>query len=146
MLPFSISAPWTSYGQISLSVETECLHLHCCLGEFFNVKIFQIPFGYISGSVVLNFTFFQQQDAVEILACIFEVFCVESLHAQHMLFKLRNEITCSTCFNDSSNEESSSLLQLAVSNCKQFSTQTIHSTVIIVTLLNQPLWFLHFQK
>ena len=45
---------------------------------------------------------------------------VESLHAQHMLmFKLRNEITCNTCFDDSSNEESSSLLQLAMSNSIQ---------------------------
>ena len=35
------------------------------------------------------------------------------------MFKLRNEITCNTCFDDSSNEESSSLLQLAMSNSIQ---------------------------
>ena len=34
-------------------------------------------------------------------------------------FKLRYEITCNTCLNDSSNEESSSPLQLAVSNSIQ---------------------------
>ena len=34
-------------------------------------------------------------------------------------FKLSYEITCNTCFSDSSNEESSSLLQLAVSNSTQ---------------------------
>ena len=37
---------------------------------------------------------FQQQDAAEILSCIFEEFCVESLHVQHMVkFNLRYEIT-----------------------------------------------------
>ena len=34
-------------------------------------------------------------------------------------FKLRYEITCNTCFNDSSNEKSASLLQLAVPNSIQ---------------------------
>ena len=79
-----------------------------------------------------NFSLFQQQDAAEILSCIFEEFYVESLHVQHMLrFKLRYEITCSTCFNDSSNEESSSLFQLAMSNSIQtalnfsFETKTL---------------------
>ena len=67
-----------------------------------------------------NFSLFQQQDAAEILSCIFEEFCIESLHAQHMvMFKLRNEITCNTCLSESSNEESLSLLQLYVSNCIQ---------------------------
>ena len=65
-----------------------------------------------------NFSPFQQLDAAEILSCIFEEFCVESLHAQHVLM-LRNEITCSTCLNDSSNEESSALLQLVVSKSIQ---------------------------
>ena len=61
-----------------------------------------------------NFSLLQQQDAAEILSCIFEEFCVESLHVQHMLtFKLRYKITC---FSNSSNEESSSLMQLAMSN------------------------------
>ena len=35
------------------------------------------------------------------------------------MFKLRSEITCNPCFNDSINEESSSLLQLAMSNSIQ---------------------------
>ena len=35
------------------------------------------------------------------------------------MFKLRNEITCKTCFNYSSTEESSSLLQLTESNSVQ---------------------------
>ena len=35
------------------------------------------------------------------------------------MFKLRNEITCNTCFNNSSYEESLSLLQLDVSNSIQ---------------------------
>ena len=34
-------------------------------------------------------------------------------------FKLRYEITCNTCFNDSSNQKFSSLLELAVSNSIQ---------------------------
>ena len=76
--------------------------------------------GIVTKSGKPNFSLFQQQDAAEILSCIFEEFYVESLHVQHMLrFKLRYEITCNTCFNDSSNEESSSLLQLAVSNSIQ---------------------------
>ena len=85
--------------------------------------------GVVTKSGKPNFSLFQQQDAAEILSCIFEEFYVESLHVQHMLrFKLRYEITCNTCFNDSSNEESSSLLQLATSNSIQtalnFSVET----------------------
>ena len=72
---------------------------------------------YSSQFVKLNFSPFQQQDAAEILSCIFEEFCVQSLHVQHMLrFKLRYEITYNTCFNDNSNEESSLLSQLSVSS------------------------------
>ena len=88
------------------------------------VETFQIFFGSISIFAVLqgfaiksgkpNFSLFQQQNAVESFSCIFEEFCVESLHAQHKLFKLRNEITYNTCFNDSSNEESSSLAMSCV--------------------------------
>ena len=74
----------------------------------------------VSKSGKSNFSHFQRQDGAEILPGIFEEFCVESLHVQHVLrFKLRYEITCNACFNDSSNEESSSLLQLAVSNSIQ---------------------------
>ena len=63
--------------------------------------------GIVTKSGKPNFSRFQQQDAAEILSCIFEEFYVESLHVQHMLrFKLRYEVTCNTCFNDSSNEES----------------------------------------
>ena len=47
------------------------------------------------------------------------------------MFKLRNEITCNTCFNDSSNEESSSLLQLAMSNSIQ---TTVNSSLQVETL------------
>ena len=36
-----------------------------------------------------------------------------------LIFKLRNEITCNTCFYGSSNKEFLSLLQLAVSNSIQ---------------------------
>ena len=76
--------------------------------------------GVVTKSGKSNFSLFQQQDAAEILSSIFEEFCVESLHVQHMLrFKLRCKITCNTCFNDSSNEESSPRLQLAVSNSIQ---------------------------
>ena len=88
--------------------------------------------GIVTKSGKPNFSLFQQQDAAEILSCIFEEFYVESLHVQHMLrFKLRYEITCNTCFNDSSNEESSSLFQLAMSNSIQtalnfsFETKTL---------------------
>ena len=71
--------------------------------------------GIVTKSVKPNFSLTQQQDAAEILSCISEEFCDESLHVQHMLrFKLRYKITCNTCFNDSSNEKYSSLLQLAV--------------------------------
>ena len=59
-----------------------------------------------------NFSLFQHQDVAEILSCIFEEFCVESLHMQHML-RFKSHVTR---FNDSSNEEFSSLLQLVVSN------------------------------
>ena len=53
-------------------------------------------------------------------SCIFEEFCVESLHAQHMLmFKLRNWITRNTCFNDSSNENS---IQAALNSFLQGET------------------------
>ena len=45
-------------------------------------------------------------------------------------FKLRYEITCNTCFNDSSNEESLSLLQLAVSN----SIQTVLNSFLKKTV------------
>ena len=76
--------------------------------------------GVVTKSGKPNISLFQQQDTAEILSCVFEEFCVESLHAQYMLrFKLRNKITCNTCFNDSSNEESLSPLQLAVSNSTQ---------------------------
>ena len=49
-------------------------------------------------------------------------------------FKLNYKITCNTCFNDSNNKESSSLLQLALSNSIQTERQkpcpeTIPSTV-----------------
>ena len=76
--------------------------------------------GIVTKSGKPNFFLFQQQNAAEVLSCIFEEFCVEFLHVQHMLrFKLRYDITCNTCFNDRSNEESSSILQLAVSNSIQ---------------------------
>ena len=76
--------------------------------------------GVVTKSGKPYFSLFQQQDAAEILSCIFEKVCVKSLHVQHMLrFKLRYKITCNTCFNNSSNEESSLLLQLAVSNSIQ---------------------------
>ena len=87
---------------------------------------------YSSQFVKLNFSPFQQQDAAEILSCIFEEFCVQSLHVQHMLrFKLRYEITCNTCSNDSSNEESSLLSQLSVSNSIQ---NTLNSSLEAETL------------
>ena len=45
--------------------------------------------GIVTKSGKPNFSLFQQQDAAEILSCIFQEFCVESLHVQHMLrFKL----------------------------------------------------------
>ena len=88
--------------------------------------------GIVTKSGKPNFSLFHQQDAAEILSCIFEEFCVESLHVQNMLrFKLRYEITCNTCFNDSSNEESSSLLQLAVSNSIQTALNSSLETEIL---------------
>ena len=67
-----------------------------------------------------GFELFQQQDAAEVLSYIFDEFCGESLHAQHMLkFKMQSEITCSTCQNESISEDTSSLLQLPVSNTIQ---------------------------
>ena len=76
--------------------------------------------GIVTKSGKPNFSLFHQQDAAEILSCIFEEFCVKSLHVQHMLrFKFRHEFTCNTCFNDRSNEESPSLLQVALSNSIQ---------------------------
>ena len=54
--------------------------------------------GVVTNSGKPNFSLFQQQDAAEILFCIFVEFCVESLDVKHMLkFKLRYEITCNTC-------------------------------------------------
>ena len=62
--------------------------------------------GVVTKSGKPNFSLFQQQDAAEILSCICKEFCFESLLTQHMLmFKLRNKITCNTCFNYSSIEE-----------------------------------------
>ena len=42
-----------------------------------------------------------------------------SLYMYNIWWGLKYEITCNTCFNDRSNEESSSLLQLAVLNSIQ---------------------------
>ena len=82
--------------------------------------------GVVTKSGKPNFSLFQQQDAAEILSCIFEQFCVQSLHVQHMLrFKLRYEITCNTCFNDSSNEKSLPLLELAVLNSIQTALNVV---------------------
>ena len=132
MLLFSVSALWSSYGQISLSVTT----LSPFTSSFARImsllrssksplepsQFLQFLHGIVTKSRKPNLSLFQQQDAAEILSYIFEKFWVESLHSQHMLrFMLRYKITCTTCFNDSSNEEYFSLLQLAVSNSIQIA-------------------------
>ena len=131
MLPFSVSALWSSFSQISLSVITLSFHLHllwvelCCCWDLPNLLWIPLNLFLFLQEVVIkttkpNFSLFQRQDTAKILSCIFEEFCVESFHAQHMLrFKLRNEYTCSTSFNDSSNEECPSLLHLPVSSSIQ---------------------------
>ena len=137
MLPFSVPALWRSYRQISLSVTTLCLHLHLLLLQLSLLRSSKSPLdppqflrflqGVVTKPVKPNFSLLHQEDAAEILSCIFEEFCVESLHVQHMLrYKLRYEMACNTYFNDSSNEESLSLLQLAVSNIFEFlKTETL---------------------
>ena len=132
MLPFSVPALWSSYRQISLSVTTLCLHLHLLLLQLSLLRSSKSPLdppqflrflqGVVTKPAKPNFSLLHQEDAAEILSCIFEEFCVESLHVQHMLrYKLRYEMACNTYFDDSSNEESSSLLQLALSNSIQTS-------------------------
>ena len=116
MLPFSVS--------ISHSLATCSLHLSFFVrimsilisSKFLldSSQFLQFLQGFVTKSVILNSSLFQQQDTAEILSCIFAEFCVESLNAQHMLFKLWSEITCNTCFIESSIEKSLSLLQLAV--------------------------------
>ena len=130
MLLFSVLALWSSYCQVSLSVTALSpftssfvrimLLLRSSKSLLDPSKFLWFLHGIVTKSGTRNFSLFQQQDAAEILSCIFEEFCVESLHMQHMLkFKLRYEMTCNTCFNYSSDEESSLLLQLAVSNSIQ---------------------------
>ena len=73
-------------------------------------KILQFVQGVVTNSGKPNFSLFQQQDAAELLSCIFEEFSIESLREQNILmYKLRNKVACNTCFNHSCIEEFSLL-------------------------------------
>ena len=69
-----------------------------------------------------DFNIFCQQDAGEILSYILNEFCSHSPHVQQALnYSLQNEITCNTCMETNINEETSSILQLPVSETVQRS-------------------------
>ena len=69
-----------------------------------------------------DFNLFQQQDACEILSCILNELCGESLLASHAInIHVRNSVTCNTCFGNNLQEDLCKILQLPVSNSIQES-------------------------
>ena len=68
------------------------------------------------------FNLFSQQNAAEILSYILEELCGESIHAsEDIRIHIRQTISCTTCQQYTSTEDSSSIFQLPVSESMQSS-------------------------
>ena len=89
-----------------------------------------------------DFDIFQQQDAAEILLCVLEELCGESILAQDSInVQVRKSITCTTCQQESVSEESHRLLQLAVSMSIQTSIDLFLNSEV---LTNDNMYFCKF--
>ena len=74
----------------------------------------------ISKAENLAFDLFSQQDAAEILSYILEELCGESIHASESIrIHIRQSISCTACQQYTATKDSSSILQLPVSELTQ---------------------------
>ena len=70
----------------------------------------------------IDFDIFQQQDAAEILLCVLEELCDESILAQDSInIQVKKTIACATCHQESTTEESHMSLKLAITRSVQSS-------------------------
>ena len=89
-----------------------------------------------------DFNLFEQQDASEILSCVLNELCSESLQASIPIkLHVKNTVTCNLCFQSSVTEDPFMILQLSVSDSTQ---SAIDSFLKPEELTNNNLFFCNY--